>query len=222
MKKSIILLISFLFFMNSVKAAEIKLGTYKIVNADNANIIIVEKNGNIVLGNDSITGEKSWDVYSVDGAFYIKSHNNNNYSFDVAGAEKKNKTNIRLFNVNNTSAQKWIINYAGNYSYYITSLLGNYNLDVSNNKLEINSNVELYQKNDKPSQKWKFIKLDEYEQTVQNGTYIIKPETNNNNAFELAGAGIKNCTNIRTWSFNNTWAQLWKINYNNGYYIKEC
>ena len=206
MKKKLLLILLVFISTKNVNAEEIKLGTYKIAYAKDETKLLVENNGNIELGNEESSGNKTWDIYSNDTYYYIKSHNNNKLSLDISGANIKNGTNIQTYSINNTNAQKWILNYTGSVYYYLTSIMGNYNLDVSGGSKNLGANIQLFQNNKTDAQKWKLIKIDEEERILEDGTYIIKAKNNINNVVDLSGAN------------NNSWAQIWNIKYIDGYY----
>lgn len=215
---SFVFLIFIIFISSNVYASEIKTGTYKIVSALDNNKILTEENGNIVLGDANSSGVTTWDVYSNGVTYYIKSHDNNNYAIDLAGAKLVNKSNINLYKVNNTNAQRWNLNYIDSSYYYITSSLGNYNIDVDGGKTSNGTNIVLYKNNGTNAQKWKFIRTDESEKKLEDGTYIIKSKLNSSNVIDIAGGLTSNKTNVQMYSNNYTWAQVWNLKYNNGYY----
>lgn len=219
--KKVFLFIILLFVLcisSSVDAKEIKTGTYKIVSALDNNKILTEKNGNIVLGDENSSGVTTWDVYSNGTTYYIKNHNNNNYSIDLDRAKLANKSNIKLYKVNGSKAQRWNLYYTSNSYYYITSSLGNYNLDVAGGNGKTGANIWLYKNNGTNAQKWKFVRVDENKKVLEDGTYIIKSKANSSNVIDLAGGKTSNKTNVQMYSNNFTWAQVWNIKYNDGYY----
>lgn len=218
-KRFIIVFLLLTFFaLENVNAKEVITGTYRIISALDNTKLLVEKNGNIVLGTKDSNGVTTWDVYSNGSDYYIKSHNNNNYSLDLDGGKPINKKNIKLFKINNSKAQRWYLNYSDNSYYYITSTLGDYNIDVSGGSSSIGTNIWLYKNNKSKAQKWKFERVDEKEQTLEDGSYIIKSKLNELNTIDLYGADTKPRTNIQLYTNNFTWAQVWNLKYNDGYY----
>lgn len=201
----------------NVSAAEVKTGTYKIISALDDNKMLVEKNGNIVLGDDNTDGITTWDIYSNGDTYCIKSHDGN-YSIDLDNAKLVNTQNIKLFNVNNSKAQKWYLNHVQDSYYYITSSLGNYNIDVRGGNSNNDTNIQLYKNNGSAAQKWKFLRVDQNEKMLEDGTYIIKSKLNTSNVIDLYGANTNNGTNIQMYLNNFTWAQVWNLKYSDGYY----
>ena len=218
MGKKLSLIILLLIFSANVNAKEIKLGTYKISSTVNGAFLLVEKNGNIELGNEQSPGEKLWDVYSGGNYYYIKSHNNNGRAIEIAGAGRTNGTNIKTWTVNNTNAQKWKLNYAGNNSYYITSVMGNYNVDLNCGVARLGMNIQMYQGNGTNAQKWRFQRIDEEEQPLIDGNYIIKARNNAANTINLTGYKTANGTNVQVFTNMGHWAQVWVLSYSNGFY----
>ncbi len=218
MKKKIFLLFILFIYVGSVKADEIKLGTYKIVSASNENLFLVENNRNIELGNEQSDGTKLWDIYSCGNYYYIKNHDDNTRAIELAGAGRTNGTNIQTYTVNNTAAQKWKFVYTGSQSYYITNVLGNYNIDISYGQIKYGTNIQMYQNNSTAAQKWIFKKVDDEQQELPDGNYIIKGKNNINNVIDLKNASTANSTNIWMYTNNNSWAQIWQIRYNDGFY----
>ncbi len=208
-----------LIFTPNVYAKEIKTGTYKIVSALDKDKILVEKEGNIELGNEQSEGIKTWDISSDGGYYYIKSHDDNHMTLDVSGAIAKNGSNVQLYEENKTIAQKWRLVFADSTSYYITSALGNYNMDAAGGSKALGTNMQIYKGNGTNAQKWQLVRQDEPQKTIEEGSYIIKNKANPNNALDLFLASTSNCTNIDVYSANNTWAQIWNISYSeDGYY----
>ena len=212
----IIIVVICFFTINDVYAKETKIGTYKIVSALDNSKIMVEKDGNIVLGTENT--EFTWDIYSNGSYYYIKNHNDNNYSIDLSGGKLGNRKNIKIFNVNNSKAQKWILNYANDSYYYITSSLGNYNIDVAGGDKTTGTNIWLYKNNKSNAQKWKFVRVDDKKKLLDEGIYIIKSKLNSSNVIDLYNGDTKIKTNIQLYSNNFTWAQVWNLKYNDGYY----
>lgn len=206
------------FMFTNVNASEVKAGTYKIVSALDNNKMLTAENGNIILKDDTSTGVTTWDVFSNGSTYYIKSHENNRYSIDIDKALLKNGSNIKYYTVNKTNAQKWYLNYVGNSYYYITSSMGNYNLDVAKANSNNGTNIWLYKNNGSAAQKWKFIRVNDNDKTLDTGIYIIKSKLNDLNVMDLSGAKTINQTNVQMYTNNYTWAQLWKVEYNDGYY----
>ena len=217
MKKFFFFVFCLFALISNAQAAEVKIGTYKIISALDDNKMLVEENGNIVLGDDSSDGNTTWDVFSNGANYYIKSHNDNNYSIDLDGGKLANRKNIKLYKVNNSNAQRWNLKYVNGY-YYITSVLGNYSIDVYNGNSSNGTNIWLYQNNNSNAQKWKFVRLDTEETLLEEGTYIIKSKLNSANVIDLYGANTNNRTNIWFYQNNFSWAQVWNLKYSDGYY----
>lgn len=218
MKKIVLLIIAIFiaFYFIDVEAKEIKSGTYKIVNAKDNSKVLVEKNGNVEIG-DNNSGNNTWDVYTSGDNYYIKSHKDNK-SLDIKGGKALNGTNIQTYIVNNTKAQKWKLNYANNGYYFIKSLLGNYNIDVKGGVVTTGTNIQIYQNNGTDAQKWKFVRQDENPRVIDDGTYIVKSKSNTSSVLDLAGGKTDNSTNVQINSNNYNWSQIWKLKYEDGYY----
>ena len=201
----------------NVYASEYKTGTYKIHSAINDDLLLVEKDGNIELGDANSTGTTTWDVYADGTTFYIKSSTNNKAA-DVAGANYRNGTNIQVYDANGTDAQKWKLQSANNSYYFITTANGRFNMDVSNGAGRVGNNIQIWSYAVTPAQMWRLERLDESTQTIEDGTYTIRSFNNNKNVLDLAGGYTKNSTNVQVYTNNFTWAQLWNVKYENGYY----
>ena len=218
MKKKILIFIVLLFaFTIKVNAADVKIGTFKIVSGVDDNKILVERNNNIVLGTESDSGNILWDVFSTGTTYYIRSHKNNNYSVDLSGAKAENSRNIQLYKNNTSKAQIWKLNYQSNGYYHITTTIGDYNIDVKGASSTVGTNIQLYKKNTSKAQIWKFVRTDKPGRTIEDGTYIIRSSNTGYN-IDLNGAKTDNKTNIKLYQNNFSWAQVWNVKYENGYY----
>lgn len=213
--KLFLLFILVMLIMPNVNAQEIKTGTYKIHSALDDSKLLVEKNGNIELGDANSGGITTWNIVSNGSNFYIRS-TDNSVSLNASGG-LNNGTNVKVNAITNSSYQQWKLTYIDGY-YYIKSIAGNFNIDVLGASTNVGANIQLYIPNGTFAQKWKLERIDEAQQVLEDGTYIVRAKNNYNNAIDLAGANIANCANIHMYANNFTWAQLWKIKYENGYY----
>lgn len=198
----------------NVYAQEIKTGTYKIHSAIDDSKLLVEKDGNIELGDVDSEGITTWNIYSDGGNFYIKSSSDNSI---VLGTTENIKNGVNIKTNNNLKYYKWqFVQTDGKY-YYIKSSSGNYNIDVLYGSNALGTNIQLWSSNGTAAQKWRLEKIDN-EQVLEDGTYMIKAYNNTSNVIDLSGANTNNSSNIQVYKSNFTWAQLWSIKYNDGYY----
>lgn len=219
MKKVRLLLLFFglMLITPNVYAKEIKTGTYKIHPAVDESKLLVEKDGNIEIGDDNSTGITTWDIYSDGSYFYIRNSADNSIGLSAAN-NAKNGINIKTNSTDDLKHQKWeFIQTDGKY-YYIKSSQGNYNIDVLNCNKELGTNIQLWSSNGNVAQKWILKRINEDNQVLEDGTYMVKAANNINNVIDLSGGSTNNASNIQVYQSNYTWAQLWNIKYDNGYY----
>ena len=215
--KIILLFFGLMIIAPNVYAEELKTGTYKIHYGKDDNKLLVEKDGNIELGDKDSTGITTWDIFSDGDNFYIKSSDDNSTILGSTGSAS-NGTNIKTSNTNNSKYQKWQFVYADSKYYYIRSSLGNYNIDVIGGHNEVGSNIRLWSANGTVAQKWRLERIDENNNALEDGTYMIKASNNHENVIDLSGGKTNNSTNVQVYKSNYTWAQLWNIKYEDGYY----
>lgn len=216
--KLLLLIITLMLITPNVCALELKTGTYKIYNANDHSKMLVEKDGNIELGDANSTGITTWNIYSNGDYFFIRSSSNNSMSLG-ATAGAKNGTNLKAITTANNNYQKWkLIQADTNYHYFIRSALGNYNVDVSASATAVGTNIQLWQSNNTNAQKWVLERIDEKQPVLDDGTYIVRASNNSNNVVDLSAASTKNSSNIQMFYNNYTWAQFWNIKYVDGYY----
>ena len=219
MKKVRLLLLFFglMLITPNVYAKEIKTGTYKIHPAVDESKLLVEKDGNIEIGDEDSTGITTWDIYSDGSYFYIRNSADNSIGLSAAN-NAKNGINIKTNSTDDLKHQKWeFIQTDGKY-YYIKSSQGNYNVDSANGSKQLGTNIQLWSSNGTKAQKWKLERINDESQALENGTYMIKAYNNPNNVIDLRGANTNSSTNIQVYQSNFSWAQLWNIEYDNGYY----
>ena len=214
MKKIIIfvLFVLVMMIMPNVYAEEIQTGTYKIHNASDESKLLVEKDGNIELGDENSQSITTWNIYSDGNNYYIKS-NDDTISLSINSAAN-NGTNVIT---NATSDLGWKLIQDGKY-YYIKTSSNNYNIDVKAGSSSLGANIQLYIPNGTNAQKWRFERVEKSQQVIDDGTYIIKAFNNNKNVIDLSGANTSNSSNIQIYENNYSWAQLWNVKYDNGYY----
>ena len=213
--KLFLLFILVMLIIPNVNAAEIKTGTYKIHSALDDSKLLVEKNGNIELGDENSGGITTWNIVSNGSSFYIRS---NNASLDVDSKSIITGTNVITKTSGNNNTQQWNLVYESGY-YYIRSIAGNFNIDAKGGLTSVGTNIQLYTPNGSNAQKWKLERIDEKQQVLKNGTYIIKAKNNTDNVIDLSGGKTASSTNVQMYTNNYSWAQLWNIRYENGYYI---
>lgn len=216
MKKLKLLLLFFglMLITPNVYAKEIKTGTYKIYSAIDNSKLLVEKDGNIELGDSNSTGITTWNIFSDGNDFYIKSNDDS----IILGSTENPKNGVNIKTSNDLDYYKWQFIQTDN-NYYIRSSAGNYNIDVSGGSKELGTNIQLYGANGTDAQKWRLERIDDNPRVLDDGIYMIKAYNNTNNVLDLYGGDTKNSSNIQVYKSNYTWAQLWNIKYDNGYYI---
>ena len=197
----------------NVYAAEIKTGTYKIHSAVDEEKLLVEKDGNIELGDSNSAGITTWNIFSDGDNYYIKSSDD----LVALGTMENLKNGVNIKTGNNLKNYKWQFVQANN-NYYIRSVSGNYNIDVSGGSKRLGANIQLWETNGTEAQKWRLEKIDENPQVLEDGTYMIKANNNTNNVIDVSGGNPKKSANVQVYRNNFTWAQLWNIKYDNGYY----
>ena len=215
--KLFLLLFGLMLITPNVYAQEIKTGTYKIYYGKDESKLLVEKDGNIELGDADNPGINTWDVFSDGNYFSIRSSDNHSVSL-AAVKGFKDGTNIKTDSTDNTKYQKWeLIQYNSKY-YFIRSAFGGYNLDAAGGSNKIGTNIQLWSINGTDAQKWRFERINDDNQMLEDGTYMLRAYNNTDNVIDLSGAKTSNSTNINTYQRNYTWAQLWNFKYEDGYY----
>ena len=219
MKKLKLLLLFFVLILitPNVYAKELKTGTYRIHYANDEEKILVEKDGNIELGDSNSQGITTWNIYSDGAYFYIRSSEDNSIALSSEN-DAQNGINIKKSDTNELKYQKWEFVQTDSMYYYIKSSQGDYNIDVLNCGKELGTNIQLWSSNGSIAQKWKLERINDNNPTLEDGTYVVKAYNNTNNVIDLYGGRATNSTNIQTYGNNYTWAQLWNIKYNDGYY----
>lgn len=216
----------------TTESQPIKDGIYTIQSALNEKYVLdisaasKADGGNIQLWSNADVEQQRFKVKYLGSGYYSIISVHSGKAVDVSGSAKVNSTNVQQWGYAGVDAQKWTIKDAGNGYFYITSKLGNLCLNVQYGSAKNGANIEVYQNCSWTSQKFKFVEYTESkqepivgEQTLPNGTYVIKSALNENYVLDVSAASKAEGGNIQLWSNANAAQQRFKVTWlENGYY----
>ena len=185
----------FLFGIGGSFALELEDGIYAIGTSLDKNKVLTLKNSKTVLGTFNYDDSQKWKVEKEDDYYKITSVLGDNYS------------------INNTLSL--IIRENGNGYNIISSDTGLF-ADVENLKTSDGTNIIMWQDNGGKNQLFSFFKIDEHQQVIEDGTYVINSLYGSN--FSLATSTLDDKGNIYLEETNSSYFQAFNIKYYDGYY----
>lgn len=187
----------------------------KAIDVDGAQAV----NGrNIQLWESNNTNAQKWIVnYLNNGYYQLKSKIDDTKCLSIKNNKYYNGTNIELNECNNEDNQQFAIKTYKNY-FTISAKYNDEAIDVYGANATNGTNIQIYTSNGSNAQMWNFIEDIENIDTIEIGDYGISTGLDDNKNIDVAGANDANGTNIQIWESNDTKAQMWKLEYKNGYY----
>ena len=194
-------------------------GTYTIHSVLDQNKSINITDTNINLWDSNNENNQKWIIkYLNNGYYQIKSKLDENKCLSIKDNEYINNTNIELNECNDKDNQQFSIKDLNNGYFTITAKYNNVNIDVSQAKTTNGTNIQLWEDNGHNAQKWNFIEDLNTEEIIESGNYILSTTLDDSKNLDVSGAKTTNGTNIQIWENNGNKAQMWKLEYKNGYY----
>jgi len=141
-----------------------------------------------------------------DGIYTVRSHNNNQYGMDVAGASKNNGANTQVYSSNTTMAQKWQFQYNAAEDYYtITNPVSGKALDVEAAVFKNGTKVQMYSANSSCAQRWRILDTGNNQRMIVSACAvdkIVNPDGNRiTNDAKLLLADYQKNTTSYYWDF---------------------
>ena len=170
--------------------------------------------GNVGFWTNGQTSNQKFSVKYLESGYYIISAQHSDKSIRVS--DKTNSVNVEQNNKNEYDNEQWVIKKTEDGYYNIISKInGNYLKQTSN------GNAEVGKKDNSNNQKFSFEKPTPIKgsKTIENGTYIIKTEINNNWVVDIPGSSVNNKQEVKIWSNGSTANQKYEVTYiGEGYY----
>ena len=214
--------------LNEDESQLIEDGVYVIKSAINNKFVLDVANGlttsgaNVQLYTDNGTEAQRFKVEYLDDGYYILTCAHSNMVLDVANAGQTAGTNVWQCYRNEFDAQQWLVKDAGDGYYYLISKCNGLYLDVANGIAANGTNIDVAYGNNSNAQKFKFEKYVEpvYEQTITDGTYVIKSAINNNYVLDVVGGSQVSGANVQLYENINIASQRFEVKHiGNGYYL---
>lgn len=169
---------------------------------------------------------QQWKVVYDSDNFVTFINVNSNKAIDVAGGDAHSGAKVQQYDRNNTTAQKWIVTKLADGIYMIASAFNsNLVLDVSGGSTADGAQIWLYSANGSNAQKWSFFDvtsgyeeikklLETSKNLIEAGVYEITSGCANK-VVDVAGGSDSNGANVQTYDSNNSFAQYWRISFDN-------
>ena len=187
-----------------------------------------DNSANIQIYESNTTAAQKWKVTHDEKGYLTFINMGSGKALDVVNGLGNSGNNVAQYTSNGTRAQKWIAVRLENGKYLLYSALTeNLVIDVTGANIKNGSNVQVYRKNETTAQQFLFTNT-----TAEIGTcedlgisenwYEIVPKSNEKSAVDISGASSNNGANAQIYSRNQTYAQLFKFVYEEGYYRILC
>lgn len=138
---------------------------------------------------------------------------------DVVGAGNTPGTNVWQYEANGSMAQKWsIVSALDGSGYAMISACSGLALDIVGASRASGANVQTYTENNTPAQIWMFEKPSDNTSSWEDGLYSIRSAINVNFAIDVTAANTADGANVQLYTFNNSWAQKFRIEQQRGGY----
>ena len=181
--------------------------------------------GNLQLAKKSEEDNQKFNIqYKGNGVYNISVVSSEKY-LDVQGSSKENGANVAQWQYHGGENQQWIIKKSENGYYNIISKCNGLYIDIPRSEAKDGANVHLWKENNSQNQMFKIEKEKEEQtvvidgkKTIENGTYLIKAESNNN-VLDVGKSSIEENSSIGFWTSNSTANQKFNVKYlGDGYY----
>ena len=151
---------------------------------------------------DQKTRNQMFKIEKTSDGYYKIEAEHSGKVLDVFGSKTENCTNVQQYEYNGSNAQKWKIVDAGNGYVSFVSVCNGLYLDIAGANSSNGTNVQVYETNGTDSQKFKLEKINKItgEQTIEDGTYMIKTFDNNEIGFDVESFSREDKANIQLWT----------------------
>lgn len=173
----------------------------------------------------SMASSQKW-VVSHDSRGYVTLTNaNSGKVLDVKSARTENGTAIQQYQPNDTRAQKWIAQKtASGFLTFTSALDTSFVLDVKSGKTSNGTPVQLHKSNESKAQSWTPYLVDPKvsmgeDLDLGNDWYTITTSISPSYCLDVASASTKDKANVQLYSSNSTFAQMWRFDYHDGFYL---
>lgn len=203
-------------------------GVYKIRFSGDTKYVVdgAGANDNVHLWESSNVKQQEWEItYKGDGYYTAKAMHSNKY-LNVYGQGTANGTNVIQYPDDGSDAMLWRIEKNSNGTYTFKSKVGDVKLSGAAKEkglcLDVNgatgsngTNVQVYEGNNSAAQQFVLEQIEEYInwQSISNGTYEIKPSSDNEYDVEVENPNNNNASNLKVTADENKQSQYFSINY---------
>jgi 5-hydroxyisourate hydrolase-like protein (transthyretin family) len=178
---------------------------------------------NVQLFSSNMTKAQRWVVSHDEKGYVILTSEKSGRVLDASGGSAFPGTNVQQYDSNGSIAQRWIVTRDSRGAYRISSALwDSRSLDLAAGRTADGSNVQVYSDNATTAQSFSFVsttpEVAPCEDILGSGWYSIGLSSDTSKVLDVAGGGTGNSTNVQTYSSNDTFAQMWRFTYEDGYY----
>ncbi len=205
----------------------IKNGTYYIRSTLKNTSVVQIKNestsskASAVIHQFDKDSSQEWKLTHDDKGYVTFTNIKSGKVLDVANGGRNAEKTVWQYAFNDSAAQKWIVKKEGSY-YRIISALNGMSLDVIDEKSVNNTGLQIYASKDISAQKFQMISkspnVEKCKEVIPSGYYYIGAKENSNYVLDIQNGSDENKANVQLYKGNDTFAQAFDIEYEEGYY----
>lgn len=209
-------------------------GTYAIAGGDGSSRLVLDvasgstdSGANVRLWNSNGTIAQRWTIKNDQQTGYVTITNaKSGKVLDVSGGSACVGANVQQYSSNNSYAQKWIIAKSGDGYIVYSALYADRVLDIASGSFNKGANIQTYSSNGSKAQQFKFysnnISVSACEDILpSDGWYSISSPAVSGKVLDVESGSNSNGANVRMYGANQSFAQLYRFTYVNGYYAIE-
>ena len=187
--------------------------------SDGANVRIYRSNGTVA---------QRWRISHDQLGYLTLTNVKSGKVLDVSSGSTSKGANVQQYRASGDSnwAQKWIAQPNGDGTVSLLSAVwGNRALDIAGGQLKSSTNLQTYAQNGTTAQRFAFIPSDAPDVKPcddvlsGDGWFTISPSSNDGVVLDVASGSRADGANLQLYGRNETFSQLFKAEYVNGYYI---
>lgn len=168
---------------------------------------------------------QKWTVSHDSKGYVILTNVGSGKVLDVKASAAENGATVQQYQPNGSRAQKWIAQKAPDGTLIFTSALNELLvLDIKSGKSSDGTLVQLYRANDSKAQSWTCYSTNANvhageDLSLGDDWYTVTTGLSSSFCLDVASASTKDKANVQIYSSNNSFAQMWRFEYHNGFYL---
>ena len=161
--------------------------------------------------------------YDEETGFYTITNEGSGKVLDAAGGSTSNGTRVQQYAPNGTLAQRWVVSRDGDGVRICSAAAPSQVLDLTGRSSADGTKVQLWSSSGGSNQQFRLYstspkKVSPCDDMELDGAFEIAPASQESLRLDVAGASRAHGAGVQLYSNNSTFAQLFRLEYLNGYY----